>query len=87
MSDNGFVEVYGMESEKEFLKALQIFFKEVGSTKAFIVDPYPYQKSNELQTFLNKVGTTLLVLEESNHHSDISELYIGLIKSGVGKDM
>ena len=87
VSDKGFFKVYQMKSEKEFLKALKLFCKEVGEPKAFIVDPYTSQKSNEVRTFLNKAGTTLRVLEESTQHSDRAELYIGLIKRGVGKDM
>ena len=48
VSDKGFVKVYRMKCEKEFVKDLKLFFKEVGSSKAFIVDPHPYKKSNEL---------------------------------------
>ena len=51
VSDKGFVKVYGMKYEKEFLKALKLFFKEVGQPKSFIVDHHPYQKSNEVRTF------------------------------------
>ena len=86
-SDKGFVRVYRIKSEKEFLKSLKLFFKEVGSPKAFIVDPRPYHKINEVRTLLNKFGTTLRVLEELTQHSDRAELYIGLMKSGVVKDM
>ena len=87
VSDKGFVKVYGMKSEKNFLKALKLFCKEVGEPKAFIVDPYTSQKSNEVRTFLNKAGTTLRVLEESTQHSDRAELYIGLMENDVLKDM
>ena len=52
-----------------------------------IVDPYPAQTNKEVRQFLNKVETTLRVLEESTQHSDRAELYIGLMKSAVGKDM
>ena len=76
-----------MKYEKEFVKALKIFCKEVESPKAFILDTHPYNKSNKVRTFLNKVGITLRVLEESTHNSDRAELYIGLNKTGVGKDM
>ena len=57
--DKGLVKVYGMKYEKEFVKSLKIFFKEVGAPKEFIVDPHPSHKSNEVQTLLKKVGTTL----------------------------
>ena len=45
VSDKGFVKVYGMKSDKEFVKDLKLFFKEVGAPKAFIVDPHPSHKS------------------------------------------
>ena len=87
VSDKGFVKVFGMEYEKGFVKAIKIFYKQVGSPKEFIVDPHPSQKINEVRTFLNKVGTTLRVLEESNQHSDRAGFYIGLMKIGAVKDM
>ena len=87
VSDKGFVKVYGMKSEKEFLNALKLFCKEVGAPKAFIVDSDRTEKSNKVRQFLNKVGTTLRVLEGQSQHADRAELYIGLMKSGVGKDM
>ena len=86
VSDMGFVKVYGMKSEKEFLNAVKLFCKEVGAPRAIIVDPHPSQTSNEVRQFMNNVGTTLRVLEESTQHADRAELYIGLMKGGVGKD-
>ena len=63
VSDKVFVRFYGMKSEKEFVKALNIFCKEVGAPKSFIVYHHLSQKRNEVRTFLNKVGTKLRVLE------------------------
>ena len=74
VSDKGFIKVYGMKYEKEMINALKLFFKEVGIPKAFIMDPHPSQKSKGVSKFLNKVGTTLWVLEESTHHSARAEL-------------
>ena len=65
VSDKGFAKVYGMKYGTDFMKALKLFCKEVGIPKEIIVGPHPYQKINELRTFLNKVGTTLRVLEKS----------------------
>ena len=87
VSDKGFVKVYGMKSEREFINALKLFCKEVGAPTAIVVDPHASQKSNQVCQFLNKVGTTLKVLEESTQHADRAELYIGLMKKGVGRDM
>ena len=85
VSDKGFVKVYGMKSESQFTDALKLFCKEVGAPKAIIVDPYSAQKSEKVKQFLNKVGTTLRVLEESTQHADRAELYIGLLKKGDWK--
>jgi hypothetical protein len=40
-----------------------------------------------MQTFCNEIGTTLRVLEEGTPWSNKAELYIGLIKEAVRKDM
>ena len=87
VSDKGFVKVYGMKSESQFSDALKLFCKEVGAPKAIIVDPYSAQKSDKVKQFLNKVGTTLRVLEESTQHADRAELYIGLLKRAIGNDL
>jgi len=87
VSDKGFVKVYGMKSTSDFLSAVRLFCKEVGAPNALIVDPHPAQKSEKVKQFLNKVGTSLRILEESTQHADRAELYIGLLKRGVTKDM
>ena len=46
VSDKDFVKVYRIKSDKELVKYLKLFCKEVVAPKAFIVDPHPYQKSN-----------------------------------------
>ena len=85
--NKGFVKVYGMKSEKEFINTLKLFCKEVGVPKAFIVDRAQAQTSKKVQHFLGQVGTTLRVLEGESQHADRAELYTGLMKSAVGKDM
>ena len=87
VSDKEFVKVYGMRSQTEFIDALKLFCKEVGAPKAVIVDSHGAEKSREVKRFLTSVGTTLRVLEGSSQHQDRAELYIGLMKRGVGKDM
>ena len=87
VSNKGFVKVYGMKSEKEYINALKRLCKEVGAPKAFIVDSARTKKSNKVRQFLNKVGTTFCVLEGQTQYADRSELYIVLMKSCVGKDM
>ena len=87
VSDKGFVKVYRMKSTSEFLSAVNLFCKEVGAPNAFIVDPHSSQKSDQVKQFLNKVGTSLRILEESTQHADRAKLYLGLLKRGVSMDM
>jgi hypothetical protein len=87
VSDKGFVKVYGMTSPKEFPSALKMFCKEVAVPQAFIVDPHRSQKSKEVKQFIHRVGSTLRVLEESTQHANRAELYIGLMKESVRKDL
>ena len=76
-----------MRSEREFPDTLKLFCKEVGAPKAVVVDPHQSQKSKVVKQLLNKVRTTLRVLEESTQHAERAELYIGLLKKAVGRDL
>ena len=87
VSDKGFVKVYGMRSQSQFIDAVKLFCKEVGAPRAVIVDSHRSEKSREVRKFLTSVGTMLRVLEGSSQHQDRAELYIGLMKRSVGKDM
>ena len=87
VSDKGFMKVYGMKSAKEFPQALKLFCKEVGVPRALVVDPHKSNKSVEVRAFCHKIGSTLRVLEENTQHADRAELYIGLLKEAVRKDM
>ena len=68
-------------------KLISYFARRWEHPKHLLRIPVHMRKSNEVQTFLNKVGKTRWVLEESTQHSNRSDLYIGLMKTGVGKDM
>ena len=87
VSDKGFVKVYGMKSKGQFNLAFKLFTKEVGVPNAFILDPSGEQTSNEVRAFCHKIGTTLRILEERTQHADRAELYIGLLKESVRKEM
>ena len=87
VSDKGFVKVYGMQPQTEFIDALKLFCKEVGAPKAVVVDSHGTEKSRKVKRFLTSVGTTLQVLEGSSQHQDRAELYIGLMKRAIGKDI
>ena len=87
VSDLGFVYVVPMRSKGEFPLALKEFAKEVGVPEALIVDPSGEQSSKEVRRFCQQIGTTLRILEEHTQWANRAELYIGLIKEAVRKDM
>ena len=87
VSDKGFVFVAPMKSKSEVPSALKIFAREIGAPDAIICDAAGEQKSNAVKKFCHQIGTTLRYLEESTPWANLSELYIGLIKESVRKDM
>ena len=87
VSDKGFVYVVPMKSKGEFPEALKMFSKEIGVPTALIVDPAGEQTSQEVRKFCHQIGTTLRTLEENTQWANRAELYIGLMKESVRKDM
>ena len=87
VTDKGFVYVVPMKRKSEVLQAVKQFAKEVGAPDAIICDVAKEQTSSDLRRFCNAMGTTLRVLEEGTPWANKAELYIGLIKEAVRKDM
>ena len=87
VSDKGFVAVYHMRSQDEFKTALHWFCKQVGVPTTLIVDGHKSQKSPNVKRFCDQVGTTLRVLETGTPWANRAELYIGLLKEAVRRDM
>ena len=87
VSDKGFVHVVPMRSKGDFLKALKSFAKEIGVPEALIVDPSGEQTSNNVKQFCHQVSTTLRMLEEGTQWANRAELYIGLLKESIRKDL
>lgn len=87
VTDKGFVYVVPMRSKKDVLLAVKQFAKEIGAPDAVVCDAAGEQTSLDLKRFLNSIGTTLRVLEEGTPWSNRAELYIGLMKAAVRKDM
>ena len=52
-----------------------------------IFDGHKAQKSNKVRQFPNQVGTTLTIVKLGTPWANRAELYIGLIKEAVRKDM
>ena len=87
VSDKGFVYVVPMQSKSQVPQALKMIAKEVGAPDAVICDAAREQISKEVQHFCHQMGTTLRVLEENTPWANRAELYIGLVKEGIRKDM
>ena len=87
VTDKGFIYEISMKRKSEVLLAITQFDKEVGAPDSFVEDMSGEQMSSEVKKFFNNIGTTLRALEDGMSWSNKAELYIGLIKEAVRKDM
>ena len=85
--DKGFLYVVPMQWKSEVLQAIKQFAKEIGVPTSIIADMSSKQMSHDIRKFCNDIGTTLQALEEGTPWSNKAELYIGLLKEAVQKDM
>ena len=76
-----------MKSESQVLHAIKQFAKTIGAPEALIHDASKDQKAKEVRKYCDDIGTTLRVLEENTPWANKAELYIGIIKEAVRKDM
>ena len=76
-----------MKRKSEVLLAIKEFAREVGAPDSFVAGMSGEQMSSEVKKFCNDIGTTLRAFEEGTSWSNKAELYIGLIKEAVRKDM
>jgi len=58
-----------------------------GAPEAIVCDASGEQMSGLMERFLNDIVTTLRLLEEGTPWSNRAELYIGVLKEAVQKDM
>ena len=87
VSDKGFIAVYPMKSKSQFIDCLHLFCKEIGVPNTLVMDKSGEQTSNAVKHFGQQVGLTLRVLEESTQWANRAELYIGLLKESIRKDL
>ena len=76
-----------MKKKSEVLLVIKQFAKEIGAPDSFVADMSGEQMSSEVKKCCNDIGSTLRALEEGTPWSNKAELYIGLIKEAVRKDM
>ena len=87
VSEKGFVKVYPMNHQRDYLVSLRHFAKDVGAPDIIVCDPHPSQKSFEVKDFCNKIGTTLKLLEQGTQWANRSGISVGLVKEAVRKDI
>jgi hypothetical protein len=87
VSDKGFISVYPMKTKGQFKECLHLFCKEIGVPSTLVMDKSGEQTSNAVKLFSQQVGLTLRVLEESTQWANRAELYIGLLKESIRKDL
>ena len=73
--------------ESDAIQAIKQFAKEIGAPTSINADMSGEQMSHNVRKFCNNIGTTLRALEEGTPWSNKAELYIGLFKDAVRKDM
>jgi hypothetical protein len=87
VTDKGFGYAVPRKRKGEVLLAMKQFAKEIGAPHAFVADMSGEQISKEVKAFCNEIGSTLRALEEGTPWANKAELYIGLLKEAVRKDM
>ena len=76
-----------MTKKGEVPMSLKMFAKDIGAPDAIICDAAREQISKEVCDFCYKIGTSICVLEEGTPWDNRAELYIGLLKEAVRKDL
>ena len=87
VTEKKFVYVVPMKSKAEVLQSVKKFAKEIGAPDAIISDTAGEKTSKAIRKFCYKIGTNLRYLEEGTPWANKVELYIGLTKKAVRKDM
>ena len=87
VSNKGLVAVYPMKPQKYLQTALHWFCKQVGILVSLVVDGHLSQASPTVRRFCDQVVTTFRLLETGTPWENRAELYIGLLKEAVRRDM
>ena len=87
VSGKGFVKVYPMKNQWDCPKSLRLFAKNVGAFEILVCDPHLSQESHEVKGLFKKIGNTLRLLDQNTQWANRAELYVGLVKEAVRKDI
>lgn len=87
VTDKGFLFIIPMKTKGAVLQSLKAFTKAVGAPDAIVIDPSGEQTSKKVKGYLSEIGTDLRVLEAETQWANRAELYIGILKESVRRDM
>lgn len=87
VTDKGFVFVVAMKDRSQVHKAVKLFLKHIGIPDALICDGAKEQVSGKTKEICDTFGTTLRRLEHATPWANRAELYIGLLKRAIKKDL
>ena len=79
--------VYPMKLKTETFNPVKAFAKQIGVPTSLILDPEGTQISRELNKVMKDMCSPLKFLERRTQCANLAELYIGLLKEAVRKDM
>lgn len=87
VTDKGYLKVIPMRTKSQVPQSYKLFFKHVGVPQALICDGSREQTQGEAKKVCDSVGTTVRVLERNKPFSNRAELYIGMVKRAIKKDL
>ena len=87
VSDTSYMYAVLMKTLEDVPEAVSRFLRDVGAPNVLIGDAHSSHQSLSVKRLLGRAGTKLRLLEEGTPWSNKAELYIGLLKGAVLKDM
>ena len=87
VSDFNFVYIVPMKRRKDLHHALKQMFKHVGVPPELICDGAKEQVKGEARKLINKVNSDIKELEAESPWSNRAELFIGIVKAAIKKDL
>ena len=87
VSDFNFVHIVPMKRRKDMHHALKQMFKTVGVPPDLICDGAKEQVQGEARKLVNKVNSNIKELEAESPWSNRAELFIGIVKAAIKKDL
>ena len=87
VTDKGYVLVMCMKKRKDLYKAVKYFFKKLGVPNFIVADPIGEHRGGPAHKVCSEAGCDIRLLEKNTPWANRAELYIGLFKRAVKKDL